>query len=61
MTSRGLNVFEVDWIIVPIHLPLHWALAVIDMRTHEGESFRLLLTSRMFLLTVPFAQCSALL
>lgn len=35
--SRGLDVFDVDWILVPIHLPSHWALAVIDMRTREGE------------------------
>jgi Ulp1 family protease len=35
--NRGLDVFNVDWILVPIHLPSHWALAVIDMRTREGE------------------------
>jgi hypothetical protein len=36
---RGLDVHAVDWIIIPVHLGVHWALAVIDLRTRSGEKF----------------------
>ena len=34
--NRGLDVHAVDWIIDPIHLDMHWALAVLDLRTRSG-------------------------
>ena len=34
--KRGLDVHSVDWIIVPIHLGVHWALAVLDLRSRTG-------------------------
>ncbi len=38
--KRGLDVHSVDWIIVPIHLGIHWALGILDMRKRTGEGRR---------------------
>ena len=38
---RGVAFSDVDWIVLPLHLPLkaHWVLCVLDRRERQGECF----------------------
>ena len=35
-TARGLNVLDADWVILPLHLPMHWVLVVLALKSREG-------------------------
>lgn len=51
----GLDVLNIDWIIVAIHLPGHYVLAVIDVPAREGGTRRPTTHFTNSLLPPPFA------
>ena len=55
--TKKVNIFEMDFILVPVHMGDHWCLAVIDMRNKEityydslsGTNYDCLLTLKKYL------------